>query len=347
MEERARARLEVRAATPDPRYPTTEGGLAQWLDEHKEAFYEKMRTCPKSRRENSRRKEAREGLPEPVHRLAPAPEGFVPPAGSWAHFLNRRTGWYGVLFATGDLLFLLTSLYEGVTSCFSFGPAPVDEGVVLPCSWSASASRTTLAAVWEKYGAEEAKGAVAVVASITVGGDGALRLRSAGGHALHGPFVQARAAPEAESDDESGDGASRPAGAPRPDVAPIPAGAPRPAGARRRKGKRSPDSESDATQDVETGSETLASSSSEPADADGEEIAADVEKKGPKRRRGEVRPGWVIVIGPERRKAEMERGDKTRIFCFEEAPVTGFRSEVFGYGRGSWRERKNENFQQV
>ena len=93
-------------------------------------------------------------------------------------------------FKNGELLFLLTSLYEGVTSCFSFGPAPEAEGVVLPCSWSASASRTTLEAVWEKHGAEEAKGAVAVVASITVGGDGALRLRSAGGHALHGPLVQ-------------------------------------------------------------------------------------------------------------------------------------------------------------
>ena len=303
MEERARARLEVRAATPDPRYPTTEGGLAQWLDEHKEAFYEKMRTCPKSRRENSRRKEAREGLPEPVHRLAPAPEGFVPPAGSWAHFLNRRTGWYGVLFENGELLLLLTSLYEGVTSCFPFGPAPEAEGVVLPCSWSASASRTTLEAVWEKHGDEEALGAVAVVASITLGSDGDLRLRSAGGHALRGPFVQARAAKGAESDDESGgekprpDGASRPAGAPPKDVAPIPAGAPRPAGARRRKGgkvKRSPDSESDATQSADTGSETGSSASKEPEGADGEEIVLDLGVEGRKRRGGKV--GSVSVL---------------------------------------------------
>ena len=261
---------------------------------------------------NSRRKEAREGLPGPVHRLAPVPEVFVPPEGSWAHFLNRRTGWYGVLFENGELLFLLTSVYEGVTSCFSFGPAPEAEGVVLPCSWSASASRTTLEAVWEKHGDEEALGAVAMVASITLGSDGDLRLRLAGGHALRGPFVQARVAKGSGSEDESGgekprpDGASRPAGAPRPDVAPFPAGAPRPAGARRRKGgkvKRSPDSESDATQSADTGSETHASSSGEPEHADGEEIAeedvaeeivADLGKKGRKRRGGKVGPVWVV-----------------------------------------------------
>ena len=90
------------------------------------------------------------------------------------------------------------------------------------------------------------------------------------------------------------------------------------------KGKRSPDSESDATQSADTGSETHASSSGEPEDADGEKIAehadgekmaeedvaedvaeeivADLGKKGWKRRGGKAGPSESCE--PEPRKGE-------------------------------------------
>jgi hypothetical protein len=231
-----------------------------------------MASATEDMRQRSRRVDARSDLPEAVSRFLPTRHVFVPAARSWAHILDRRTGWFGVIFrgsaaapAAGEnVLLLFLSTYEGVTSCLRWDLSAGDGEVLLPPLWSVSSAMVPLEVVWEENRANTHVGvfaAVVLVEYVRVPGTPlpTVRVRTACAQEVSEPLLRRRQpAADGESDDGEEDGAPEeargtPAGGVRPSGGARPSGGSRP--------KRSPDSESDATASVDTGVESESSGS--------------------------------------------------------------------------------------
>ena len=176
----AAAKQEVIDATPPPEFPCTEGGWEALLQEQATSFRARFTSATEARKGRSRRITARAGLPAGCPRLQPKVESAQFPLGSWAHFLDRRQGWFAVLFsqpragaaaaAHDELLLLFLAPYEGRTSCLCGGAFSATEAVVLPRD--VSSALLPLSSVWATFGKEPAAAVLEVVVAVEATLDG-------------------------------------------------------------------------------------------------------------------------------------------------------------------------------
>ena len=176
----AAAKQEVTDATPPPEFPCTEGGWEALLQEQATSFRARFTSATEARKGRSRRITARAGLPAGCPRLQPKVESAQFPLDSWAHFLDRRQGWFAVLFsqpragaaaaAHDELLLLFLAPYEGRTSCLCGGAFSATEALVLPRN--VSSALLPLSSVWATFGEEPAAAVLEVVVAVEATADG-------------------------------------------------------------------------------------------------------------------------------------------------------------------------------
>jgi len=252
----ANAERAVTDATPPPEFPCTQGGWAALLEGQAAPLRARFTSAMENRKSRSRRMSAKAGLPAGCPRLQPKVESAEIPFGSWAHTLDRRQGWFAVMFsqprvgaaaaAHAEVLLLFLVSYEGRTSCLCGGAFPATEALEFPPDWAVSSALLPLSTVYKQFSEEHAVAVLEVVVVVKATADGLeIRIADGGARRVEGPLLRRRQHPvgEGESGDEAG-----------PPRAPAPA-----------------DAETDGTVSADTDADSVASSSTESGAAGGVE----------------------------------------------------------------------------